>query len=92
MKEEWQIYKENRIKHETAMRDQYQGELKKLEQHYLSDTLRGEQVYVEYFKKNKENWLSLIKTREEMIQDILNETEEESKEQWDLEIYSDPIW
>ena len=74
------------------MRDQYQGELKKLEQHYLSDTLRGEQVYVEYFKKNKENWLSLIKTREDMIQDILNETEEESKEQWDLEIYSDPIW
>ena len=92
MKEDWEIHKENRIKHQRAMRDQYQGELKKLEQHYLSDTLRGEQVYVEYFKKNKENWLSLIKTREDMIQDILNETEEESKEQWDLEIYSDPIW
>ena len=92
MKEDWEVYKENRIKHEKAMRDQYQGELKKLEQHYLSDTLRGEQVYVEYFKKNKENWLSLIKTREDMIQDILNETEEESKEQWDLENYSDPIW
>ena len=92
MKEDWEVYKENRIKHEKAMRDQYQGELKKLEQHYLSDTLRGEQVYVEYFKKNKENWVSLIKTREDMIQDILNETEEESKEQWDLENYSDPIW
>lgn len=92
MKEDWEIYKENRIKHQKSMRDQYQGELKKLEQHYLSDTLRGEQVYVEYFKKNKENWLSLIKTREDMIQEILNETEEESKEQWDLEFYSDPIW
>ena len=92
MKEDWEVYKENRIKHEKAMRDHYQGELKKLEQHYLSDTLRGEQVYVEYFKKNKENWISLIKTREDMIQDILNETEEESKEQWDLEFYSDPIW
>lgn len=91
MKEDYIIYKEDRIKHEQAMKEQYQKELNKLEKNYLRDQLKGVQVFKEHYEKNRDNWLSLIKTREDMIQEILNETDQESRDQWDWELYDSTI-
>ena len=48
--------------------------------------MNGVQTYPEHYKKNKQNWLELIKTRERIIEEIMNETDEDSQLEWQLEL------
>ena len=80
------IYKNNRLSHQQKIKEGYEGELQKLERNYLSDTMNGVQTYPEHYKKNKQNWLELIKTRERIIEEIMNETDEDSQLEWQLEL------
>ena len=85
MREDWEVYKEQRIKEYQNKIDILNEEVKSIDTNYKVDKLSGVEINEELYQKNRKNWTDKIKSEQSYIDDILKETEEESKEQWELE-------
>ena len=85
MREDWEVYKEQRIKEYQNKIDILNEEVKLIDTNYKVDKLSGVEINEELYQKNRKNWTDKIKSEQSYIDDILKETEEESKEQWELE-------